>query len=164
MSDQAIADGDVVSIHYRLKTADGTEVDSSAGRDPLLYLQGQGQIVPGLEKEIAGHKVGDEFDVVVSPDEGYGQSDPDAVQEIPRDQFPEDLDIKPGMSFRVEDQEGNPAMFRVLATKDDTVTADFNHPLAGEHLHFHIEVCAVRESTEEERSHGHAHGDGGVQH
>lgn len=153
----------VASFHYTL-TNDRQEVlDSSEGREPLVYLHGVGQIVPGLEKEMEGHKAGDRFDVTVPAAEGYGERIDALVQTVPRDAFQGIDDIAPGMRFRADTQQG-PVTVVVTEVSDSEVTVDGNHPLAGETLHFAIEVTDVREASVEEVLHGHVHGHGGVEH
>ena len=156
-----IADGHAVFFHYTLTSNEGEVIDSSEGRDPLGYLHGAGNIVPGLEKEMVGKKVGDVFDVVVPPAEGYGEVHAELVQDVPREVFkdaPNELEI--GLMFQVDTPNGA-QVFTITRLEDDKVTIDGNHALAGETLNFHIEISEVREATESEVSHGHPHGEGG---
>lgn len=156
-----IADKKVVHIDYTLKTDDGETVDSSEGGEPLAYLHGAGQIVPGLEKALTGLVAGDKKDVTVEAAEGYGDRDPDGVFGIPRAAFPDATQLEVGASFVGEDEEGNSLPVRVVAFEGDNVVVDANHPLAGQRLHFHIDVRSVRDATAEELEHGHPHdGDG----
>lgn len=159
-----VADGHVVSIHYTLTLASGQVVDSSEGRDPLAYLHGHANIVPGLEEQLAGRAVGDEVDAVVPPEKGYGARDPNGVQVVPRAHFPPDVDIQPGMQFQAQNEDGSAAILSVTAVAGDEVTVDLNHPLAGETLHFKVQIAEVRAATEEELQHGHVHGPGGHDH
>lgn len=154
----AIGPETVVTLHYTLKNDAGKVIDSSRGGEPLEYLHGVGEIVPGLEKALAGKKPGAKLQVVVPPEDGYGPRDPNGKQEFPREDFPEDLTIQPGMQLIVEDEDGEEVPCWVLAADARVVTLDLNHPLAGEKLHFDVEVVALREATEEELEHGHAHG------
>ena len=155
-----IADKKVVHIDYTLKNDGGDVLDSSEG-EPLAYLHGGGMIVPGLERALAGLKVGDARDVVVEATDGYGTRDPEGVFGIPRSAFPESVTLEVGASFVGEDDEGNSLPVRVVKLEGDTVVVDANHPLAGERLHFHVDVRAVRDATAEEIEHGHPHdGDG----
>ena len=154
----------VVSIHYSLSLDGGEQIDGSQGSEPLEYLHGHGNIVPGLEEELTGHKVGDKLTVAVPPEKGYGVPDPEGVQELPRSTFPDDLDLQPGVMLRAEDGEGQPLHLRVVEIGDDKVKVDMNHPLAGHNLNFQVEVVAVRTATQEELTHGHAHGPGGHEH
>ncbi|MBI5851074.1 MAG: peptidylprolyl isomerase [Planctomycetes bacterium] len=155
-----IAAGRVVSIHYKLTLDDGSVVDSSAGGEPLDYLHGTQSIVVGLERALEGRTIGERFDVAVSPEDGYGLPDPNAVQDVPRRVFPPDANLRVGMSFQARDENQNPIMGTIRKMVDDQITVDFNHPLAGRRLHFAIEVSGVREATAQERSHGHVHGHG----
>src|ERR1041385_8994911 len=134
-----IADKKVVPIDYTLKNDGGDILDSSEG-EPLAYLHGVGQIVPGLEKALAGLKVGDAKDVVVEAAEGYGDRDPEGVFGIPRSAFPAEVELEVGASFVGEDDEGNSLPVRVIKLDGETVVVDANHPLAGERLHFHVDV------------------------
>ena len=161
---QSISDGMVVTIHYQLSLDGGQVVDQSEGDDPLAYLHGARNIVPGLETALTGKVAGDRFDVTVSPEEGYGPRAEEAVQSVPRGAFPSDAELQPGLQFQATDQNDHPILGTIEAVTDDTVTVDFNHPLAGRALHFSIEVVGIRQATEEETTHGHAHGAGGHQH
>ena len=154
---QTVGAGKVVSIHYKLTLDGGEEVDSSAGRDPLDYLHGHQNIVVGLEKALDGKAVGEEVAVTVAPGEGYGERSEDAIQEVPRGAFPDDADLRPGVVFQAVDENQTPLMGRIDAVTDDRVRVDFNHPLAGQNLHFEVSVVSVRPATEEEQQHGHAH-------
>ncbi|HEU4669155.1 MAG TPA: peptidylprolyl isomerase [Dyella sp.] len=158
-----IAEHSVVSFHYTLTDDQGTVIDSSAGREPLTYLHGVGQIVPGLEKEMAGRAVGDQFKVDVAPEEGYGVRHAELEQQVPREAFQGVEDIQPGMQFQGRGPQG---VINVTVTRveDGVVHIDGNHPLAGQTLHFDVQVTDVREATDEERQHGHVHGPGGHEH
>lgn len=147
----------VVGLEYTLRLDDGEVVDTSTGRGPLQFLQGHGHIIPGLEKELYGLGVGDGKAIVVSAAEGYGPRKPNAVQEFPRDAFPEGVEIQSGMAVQLTDQSGHPHMAFVQELRQETVLLDLNHPLAGETLHFDVEVVSLREATEEELAHGHVH-------
>jgi FKBP-type peptidyl-prolyl cis-trans isomerase SlyD len=152
-----IAPNSVVSFHYTLTDDQGQVLDSSQGREPLVYLQGTGQIVPGLEKAMEGRQVGDQFQVDVAPEEGYGAHHAELIQEVPREAFQGVDDIQPGMQFQGRGPQG---VINVTVTKVDAdkVHIDGNHPLAGQTLHFDVEVTDVRPASEEELSHGHVHG------
>lgn len=158
-----IAERTIASFHYTLTNRQGEVIDSSRGREPLPYLHGVGQIVPGLESAMVGHVAGDKFQVVVPPLEGYGESNPDMLQTVPRAAFPQDADIASGMQFEAQGPMG-PISVVVKSVDDETVTIDANHPLAGMLLHFDIEVVEVREASVEEVLHGHVHGAGGHHH
>ena len=155
-----VADDLVVSMDYtlRLDDGDGDVVDTSAGRDPLEFIQGTGSIIPGLENARYGMGVGEEKEVTVAADDGYGQRDPDAFQSVPREMFPDDMELEEGMGLQLRDQNtGQPLVAYVEAIKPDKVLLDFNHPLAGETLHFNVKVVGVRAATDEELEHGHVH-------
>ncbi|OMH30263.1 peptidylprolyl isomerase [Motiliproteus sp. MSK22-1] len=154
-----ISDKKVASIHYTLKNDKNETLDSSAGSEPLVYLQGFGNVVPGLENALAGKKAGDTFDVTVAPEEAYGPIQSELVQEVPRDAFDGVEEVSVGMRFEAQTASG-PISVEVVAVEEDQVTVDGNHPLAGETLHFNIDVVEVREATEEELEHGHVHGPG----
>lgn len=158
-----IAERRVALFHYTLTNDQGEVIDSSEGRDPLGYLHGAGNIVPGLEKAMEGKAAGDSFKVTVAPDEGYGNRNEDLVQQVPREMFQGVDDIQPGMRFQAESNQG-PVSVIVTEVSDAQVTVDGNHVLAGENLNFAIEVTDVRDATQEEIDHGHPHGPGGHQH
>jgi FKBP-type peptidyl-prolyl cis-trans isomerase SlyD len=152
-----IANGSVVSMHYTLTDDDGQVLDSSAGRKPLDYMQGVGNIIPGLEKEMEGKAVGDKFTAVIPPAEGYGIRNENLVQTISLSKNFEDASqVQLGVQFQVQMQD---AVRIATVTKivGDSVTLDMNHPLADQTLHFDVEVMAIREATEEEKAHGHVH-------
>jgi FKBP-type peptidyl-prolyl cis-trans isomerase SlyD len=159
-----IEDGTVVGIDYALHLGDGKVVDASAPGEPLVYLHGVGQIVPGLEAALAGLGAGDRKQVVVAPSDGYGPRDPRGVQEVPRTAFPPGFDPEPGMELTAEGEDGEPVPFVVKELRPESVVIDLNHPLAGETLHFDVTVREVRAATEEEKAHGHAHGGDGHHH
>jgi FKBP-type peptidyl-prolyl cis-trans isomerase SlyD len=159
-----IAPDTVVSIHYTLTLDDGELVDSSQGDDALVYLHGHGNIVPGLESQLAGRKVGDVFTAVVAPEDGYGEHDPAGVQTVPRSSFPKEVEVQPGMQFQAENEDGTSAELTVTEVDGDEITIDLNHPLAGQTLHFEVKVAAIRRATAEELTHGHVHGPHGHHH
>ena len=154
----------VVSMHFTLTLDDGKRVDSSEGSEPLEYLHGHGNVVPGLEEEMTGRSVGDSFTVQVPAEHGYGEKDPEAIQNVPRSSFPDDLELNPGVKLVAEDEHGQAVPMTVVEVVGDEVTVDMNHPLAGKDLTFAIEVVGVRAATQEEIRHGHAHGPGGHNH
>jgi FKBP-type peptidyl-prolyl cis-trans isomerase SlyD len=158
-----IADRSVATFHYELTNDAGEVLDSSKGREPLAYLHGRGNIVAGLEKAMTGKQIGDKFDVTVSAAEGYGERDPSLVQVVPRKAFRGVKDLQPGMQFHAQGNGGSSAVV-VTAVTGDEVTVDGNHPLAGETLHFAIEITGVRDASVEEALHGHVHGPGGHHH
>ena len=153
-----IQDDVVVSIDYTLRLEDGEVIDSSEGHGPLEYMQGRGQIVPGLERELYGMNVGDEKAVTVSPQEGYGEYDDQRVQQVPRESFPDDMALEEGLSVRMRDASSGQLFDAYIdEVGDEVVALDFNHPLAGETLFFDIKVVGLREPSSEELEHGHAH-------
>lgn len=152
-----IAHDSVVTIHYTLKDDEGTVIDSSASGEPLAYLHGHGNIVPGLERELTGHDIGDKVSVRVAPGEGYGEYDKTLVQSVPRRALRGIKEVRPGMHLHAQTEEG-PRTVTVTRVAGDMVTLDGNHPLAGKHLNFDIQIEDVRPATEEELSHGHVHG------
>jgi len=158
-----IAPNSVVAFHYTLTNDQGEVLDSSEGREPLSYLQGKGNIIPGLERQLEGHKAGDKVNVRVEPAEGYGEVQPQLVQEVPRASFQGVENVEPGMQFQAQ-TEGGPLLVTVTKVEGDTVTVDGNHPLAGQPLNFDVAIDSVREASEEELEHGHVHGPEGHEH
>ncbi len=156
--------GSVVGIDYKLHLGDGVVVDASEPNEPLTYLHGEGQIVPGLEQAIEGMHVGDSKKVVVSPGEGYGEHDPRGLQEVPLTAFPQGFAPQKGMQLTAEGPNGEVVPFTVREVKPQSVVIDLNHPLAGQTLHFDVTVRDVRAATAEELEHGHAHGPEGHEH
>jgi len=154
-----VAKHTVVGLAYALHLGDGKVVDSSDAGEPLRYLHGGGQIVPGLEKALEGRAPGASFQIAVSPDDGYGVRDEQAVRVVPREAFPPDAPLEVGAEFTVVDEAQRQVPLRIQKIEDGLVTVDFNHPLAGETLHFDVTVVDVRAATDEEIAHGHAHGD-----
>ena len=153
----------VVTIDYTLTGEQGQVLDSSAGGEPLTYLHGVGMIIPGLENALEGKSIGDQLQVSVPPDQGYGQRDDTLVQDVPRTAFTGAPNIAPGMQFQANTSAG-PRIITVRGVQGDTVTIDANHPLAGATLNFDVNVKDVREATPDELAHGHVHGPGGHQH
>jgi FKBP-type peptidyl-prolyl cis-trans isomerase SlyD len=159
-----IKTGKVVNLKYTLRNAQGEVLDQSDSAEPFLYLHGSSQIIPGLESALEGLKAGDKKMVVVAPENGYGEKDQNLVIQVKRSQFPENADIQPGMQFESRSPDGYSMVFTVAGVSGDEVTIDGNHPMAGVTLHFDVEVMDVRDATEEEKTHGHAHGPGGHHH
>lgn len=153
-----IAENKVATIHYTLTDNDGQTLDSSSGGDPLAYLHGAGNIIPGLEKALEGKVEGDTVSVTVEPGEGYGERNEDLVQSVPRAAFEGVDNVEAGMQFEAQSPDGNVVRVTVTEVGDDQVTVDANHPLAGQTLNFDVEVAEVREASEEEKGHGHVHG------
>lgn len=145
-----IADKVFVTFDYKLTLDSGEEVDSSPEGQPLACIMGTGQIIPGLEKAMMGKTAGENLNISVEPDDAYGQVNTELFQDVPRDNFPSDVEIKPGMIFQGQGPQGR-FVVNVKEIKDDnTVTIDLNHPLAGERLHFDVNIIDVREATPEE--------------
>ena len=157
-SSLTVADGIVVSLHYTLTLGDNEVVDSSEEVGPLQFLQGYEEILPGLEQELYGMKVGDEKDITISPIDAYGERDEDAFELVPNHVFPAEVELEPGMELDLYDEEtGQEFVAWVYDITPEGVVLDFNHPLAGETLYFHVKVVDLRPATEEELSHGHTH-------
>jgi len=150
----------VVLMHYTLKNDVGDVIDSSDGADPLPFLQGHGNIIPGLESALEGSKVGDKLDVSIKPEEGYGERMKDAIQEIPSSALQGVDEVKVGMQLQSQDKDGNAFLVSVTKIEDDKITVDGNHPLAGQTLHFSVSIESIRKAEAEELSHGHVHADG----
>lgn len=157
-----IADDMAVLIHYKVANNTGEVLDSSEGDEPLAYIHGSGDIVPGLERALLGKSAGDRVQVTVSPADGYGEHESAKIQTVPRDAF-EEKDLQPGMRFQAESEEGD-VLVTITQVGPDEVTIDANHPLAGQTLHFDVQVVAVRQCTDEELAHGHLHGPDGHHH
>ncbi len=150
-----IADGHVVEMNYTLTNSKGEVLDSSSGKAPLAFIQGKQNIIPGLEKEMKGKKAGDKFKVTVQPEEGYGTRNEAMVGPVPKEQFGEEApNVQVGMQFQVEGPEGQVLLVTVVEVRENEVVLDGNHPLAGETLHFDIEVMSLREATKEELESG----------
>lgn len=158
-----IAQDDVVTIHYTLRDDADEVIDSSAGGEPLAYLHGHGNIIPGLERELAGKNAGDRLKVRVRAADGYGEYDRTLVQQVPRRALKGIANLKVGMRVQAGTQHGQRPV-TVTRIAGDMVTLDGNHPLAGRNLQFEVEITAVRAATAEELAHGHVHGDGGHHH
>ena len=149
-----IAARTVVSFDFTLKNAAGEELDHSEPGDPLVYLHGASQIVPGLERELEGLSVGDEKDVVVAPVDAYGEREASGVFMVPRSAFPADAPLAPGVTLMGEDDDGNAIEVRVVSVSPESVEVDANHPLAGQTLHYHVAVRSVRQASPKEMMQG----------
>ena len=158
-----IAKDDVVSIHYTLRDDADKVIDSSAPGEPLAYLHGHGNLIPGLERELTGRSVGDRLTVRITPAEAYGEYDRALVQQVPRRTLRGIAELRVGMRLRAGDGADSRPL-TVTRIAGDLVTLDGNHPLAGHNLNFEVEVAAVRAATAEELAHGHVHGAGGHEH
>ena len=155
-SRKTIQDDTVVTMDYTLKV-DGGVVDKTEGDDPIQFIQGHGQIIPGLERQLYGMTVGESKRVVVTPDEGYGEADENAYADIPRNEFPPHIPLETGVALQLRDQQGEVLDAYIVQVRDESVRLNFNHPLAGKELHFSITVVDLRDATEDELSHGHLH-------
>ena len=158
-----IAERTVASFHYTLTNDAGEVLDSSQGGQPLVYLHGVGNIVPGLEQAMTGRTVGDRFEVKVAPEDGYGLPNDFMIQVVPRAAFQGVDELEVGMQFQAQTPQG-PMSVVVAKIEGDEVTVDGNHPLAGQNLNFAIEITDVRDASLEEVMHGHVHGAGGHHH
>ncbi|AFD24331.1 FKBP-type peptidyl-prolyl cis-trans isomerase [Deinococcus gobiensis] len=152
-----IAQNKVVELEYKL-TVDGEVIDQSEPGEPLVYLQGHNNIIPGLERALEGKQTGDSLQVTVQPEDGYGVRDEDAIEDLERSDFEDDIEV--GATYYAQAEDGSVLPFTVLAIDGDTVQVDFNPPLAGEVLNFDVKVLNVRDATAEELEHGHAHTEG----
>lgn len=153
----------VIGFNYTLTNSNNEVLDTSAQHGPLLFLEGAGQIIPGLEKEIIGMAVGEKTNVTIPAADAYGNKNNELVITVQRSQFPEGAELNIGDVFQVNQDQGMPP-FAVVEINGDDITLDGNHPLSGQDLTFDIEITEVREATEEEVAHGHAHGEGGHHH
>ena len=158
-----IAASTVATIEYTLTDDDGTVIDTSKGKQPLVYLHGAGNLIPGLESELAGRAAGDELKVRIPPEQAYGQRDAANVQEVPLGDLPTDPPPAVGMQYQAHGPQGV-MLVTIAAVEGEVVTLDANHPLAGVTLNFEVKVVEVRAATEEELDHGHVHGPGGHEH
>lgn len=159
-----IAKDSAVFFNYTLKDSEGNILDQSPEGQPLAYLHGHGNIIPGLEKQLEGKSAGESLVAVVEPSEAYGEFQEEAVQEVPRENFQGVDNIEVGMQFQSQSSDGQVMLVTVKEVTDTVVKVDANHPLAGKQLTFDVEIAEVRAGTEDEISHGHIHGTGGVQH
>jgi FKBP-type peptidyl-prolyl cis-trans isomerase SlyD len=152
----------VVTFHYTVFDADGSQVETSQGRDPLVILFGAGNIIPGLERALEGKTAGDRVDVTVAPSDAYGERDEGMIQRVPKKRFGE-AKLVPGQTLMVQTEQG-PRVLTVLKVGLSVVDVDLNHPMAGKTLRFEAEISGVRDANEEEIAHGHAHGPDGHAH
>ena len=146
----------VVSVHYTGTFDDGKIFDSSEGKDPLTFLVGHGQMITGFEQEMLGAEVGEKRQFTLTPDRAYGERTEAAIQQVPREQFPEVLDIDEGMMLGAQSHQG-PIQFTIVSIEGDSVTADFNHQMAGRTLKFSVEVVSVRKASSVELADGMVH-------
>jgi FKBP-type peptidyl-prolyl cis-trans isomerase SlyD len=136
---------------------DGKIVDSSESSEPLQFIQGMGHIIPGLEHELYDMQVGDNKTVVVQAKDGYGEVDPEAYMDVPREAFPTEIPLEKGTELELRDQSGHPMLARIDTISSDNIRLNMNHPLAGKELHFDVKIAGLRPATDEEVSHGHVH-------
>ncbi len=158
-----ISERKVVTIDYTLTNNDGEVIDTSKGHEPLSYLHGVGNMIPGLENALDGKSTGDSLSVSVAPKDAYGERDEELIQVAPRHMFGDVEELAPGMQFQAHTDEGIEAV-TVVAVNGDKITVDGNHPLAGTVLNFDVKIVDVREASGEELEHGHVHGPGAHQH
>lgn len=142
-NNNVVKDGMLVSIEYTLKGTDGKVLESSKGREPLKYVQGQKMMIPGLEKELAGMKVGGEKNVTVKPEDAYGQINPNGFQEIPKEKIPPNA-LKVGAVLQGQDDQGRPMLARIKEVKEKSVVIDLNHPMAGKTLVFNVKIVDIQ--------------------
>lgn len=154
-----IAKDRVVTLQYTLKDDQGRVLDTSDNQEPLSYLHGYGQMIPGVEKNLEGKKSGDVFDIEVAPDEGYGEYNERLITSVKRNQLEADAKPAVGMAVEAEGPDGM-HLLRITKIEGDMISLDGNHPLAGKKLFFNLSVVGVREATAEEKEHGHLHGEG----
>lgn len=159
-----IADDCVVILAYTLRNDAGEVLDSATADQPFAYVQGKHGVIPGLEQQLAGQEAGQQMEVTIAPADAYGEHNATRVQVVPRDRFPAEVEIEAGMQFHASDEHGGRMTVQVASVDEDGVTVDANHPLAGQTLHFTLEVLEVRAATAEELAHGHVHGAGGHHH
>ncbi len=155
-TEKKVQNGQVVTLEYTLRI-DGEIIGTSEGGEPIEFIQGAGNIIPGLESELHGMEVGESKEVHVEPEEGYGLVDENAYAEVPREQFPPNITAKVGVPLQVQDQNGNPMQAVIDQVDDESVRLNFNHPLAGKELDFSVLVADVRKATDEEMEHQHVH-------
>lgn len=153
----AVGNDMVISMDYVLRLDNGQVIDSSEGRGPFEFLHGHNQIIPGLEKGMVGMVVGEEREIVVAPEDAYGDIDPDAFQVVPMAAFPPDMQLEVGQPLQMSDRAGHIFNAVVVEVRPQGVLLNFNHPLAGETLHFWVRIAALRAATAEELEHGHIH-------
>ncbi len=147
----------VVSIDYTLKDDSGEVLDTSQDREPLAFIYGSGNIIPGLENALEGKEKGEELSVTVEPKDGYGEYDESLMFEVGKEQFQDPSQIQEGMQVQAQNSNGQVQIFTIKSIGDEKVQLDANHPLAGQTLHFDVAVSDVREATKEEIDHGHVH-------
>lgn len=160
----AVQEGMVVTVDYTVKLDNGEVADTTQGGMPLRFLVGQGQVLPGFEDALAGLAVGGQKKFELAPEDAYGEFDEDAFEEISADSFSTDEPLEEGMAIGVTDEEGDTYEAFIHEIREDVIVLNYNHPLAGERLHFEVKVLDIRPATPEELEHGHAHGGDGHAH
>jgi FKBP-type peptidyl-prolyl cis-trans isomerase SlyD len=153
----AVSDGMVVTVDYTVRLDDGQVADTTQGAVPLRFLVGEGQVLPGFEDSIVGMIAGEEKSFELAPEDAYGEFDEEAFEEVPIDAFPTSQTLEEGMSVGVTDSEGDTYEALVHEVRSDAVVLNYNHPMAGERLHFTVKVLDIRAATPSELEHGHAH-------
>ena len=159
-----IADNAVVAIDYTLRNDEGEVLDSSEGAQPLVYLHGAGNIIPGLEQALVGKQTGDELKASIEPEDAYGEYSVELVATLNRSMFEGVDELQVGMQFHASAPDGGMQVVTIRDLDGDQVTVDGNHPLAGQRLNFEVKVVSVRAASDEEVAHGHVHGEGGHHH
>jgi FKBP-type peptidyl-prolyl cis-trans isomerase SlyD len=160
----------VISVNYNLfkDTENGEMIESTEGKAPLTFLSGLGQMIPDFENNVANLNVGDTFSFGIKSENAYGSKTDEAIMDLPHDIFMQDGklvdEVQPGNMLPLQDQNGGVVPAVVVKVNETTVTMDLNHPLADQDLHFTGNVVEMREATADELSHGHVHGEGGVEH
>lgn len=156
-----VEDGMVVHLRYEMRLEDGESVSGDDGPETVTYLHGEGELMPGLEESLYGMHIGEEKEVVLSPEAAYGEYDPDAFELVSLDEFPEDVELEIGMTLELHDEEDDEVYEAQIAEiSEEGILLDFNHPLAGETLYVRVKVLDVRPATDEELDHGHVHDNG----
>ena len=159
-----LAQNKAITFNYTLKDDEGNILDTTKGSSPFSFLSGNGQILPKLEDAMSGMLLGSKKKVEVDATDAYGEYNEEAVQIVERSNFPTDVDLQPGMQFVTNSPDGHQMPFIISEIKEDSITIDFNHPLAGKNLEFDVELLDIRDATAEEIAHGHIHGQGGHHH
>jgi FKBP-type peptidyl-prolyl cis-trans isomerase SlyD len=154
----------VVTINYTVKDKEGNVLDSTTKEHPYAFLSGQNQILPELENQLGQMLIGSKKQIVLTPEQGYGEYDEKAVRQVNRSDFPENVELKEGMRFVADTGDGRQLPFIITNIEENDIKIDFNHPYAGKTLEFDVELIDVREASDEELTHGHAHGPDGHHH
>ncbi len=158
-----ISKNTVVSLNYTLKNSEGELIDSTEGKEPLVYLHGVGGMIPGLETGLEGQEAGANFKVIVSPNDGFGARNEDLIHIVPKSGFQGDEEMQIGMQVQLQTEQGM-TIATITEIEGEDVTLDMNHPLSGVELHFDVNILELRSATDEEIAHGHVHGPGGHHH